>query len=150
MNFVGADHTSFTVSNLEQSLAFYQGLLGFEVLNLRPRIVDSYFRDIIAMPNAVVKGAFLKIPGTEHCLELFEYVEPRGVRADVRTNNVGSAHICLLIDDLPAAYETLKAHGVQFRTPPVVLDAGPNKGGYALYMLDPDGITIEVFQRAKA
>jgi lactoylglutathione lyase len=149
MNITGADHTSFTVSNLENSLAFYEGLLGFEVLSLRPRIVDQYFRDIIAIPNALVKGAFLKIPGTEHRLELFEYVEPRGVPADVRTNNVGSAHICLLIDDLPVAYETLKAQGVRFRTPPVELDAGPNKGGYALYMLDPDGITIELFQRAK-
>jgi len=29
-----------------------------------------------------------------------------------------------------------------------MLDEGPNQGGFALYMLDPDGITIELFQRA--
>ena len=148
MNITGADHTSFTVANLDRSLAFYAGVLGFEVLNLRPSITNRYFRDIIAMPDGVIKGAYLAIPGTAHKLELFEYVQPRGTPADVRTNNPGSAHICLMIEDLRAAYNELAAKGVQFRSPPVELNEGPNKGGVGLYMLDPDGITIELFQPA--
>jgi catechol 2,3-dioxygenase-like lactoylglutathione lyase family enzyme len=148
MKIIGADHTSFTVSNLERSLDFYQNLLGFALIDLRPEITNQYFRDIIGFPDAVVKGATLAIPGTTHQLELFEYVQPRGVAADIRTNNPGSAHVSYLVDDLKAIYETLKAKGVQFRSPPIDLDEGPNKGGVALYMLDPDGITIELFQPA--
>jgi catechol 2,3-dioxygenase-like lactoylglutathione lyase family enzyme len=32
MKIIGADHTSYTVSNLERSLEFYVDLLGFDVL----------------------------------------------------------------------------------------------------------------------
>ncbi|HZQ06107.1 MAG TPA: VOC family protein, partial [Anaerolineae bacterium] len=92
MQIVGADHTSFTVSNLERSLEFYVGLLGCQVLWQR-EITDQYFRDIVGMPDAVVKAAHLAIPGTTHNLELFEYVVPRGTTADVRNNNPGSSHL---------------------------------------------------------
>jgi catechol 2,3-dioxygenase-like lactoylglutathione lyase family enzyme len=148
IRITGADHTSFTVADLDRSLAFYCDLLGFEVLNYRPRIVNQYFRDIIGMPDAVVKGAYLGIPGSVHKLELFEYVQPRGTPADVRTNNPGSAHLCYLVDDCRALYARLVDAGVQFRSPPIDLNEGPNAGGVALYMLDPDGITIELFQAA--
>lgn len=148
MKILGADHTSFTVSNLEQSIAFYVENLGFALLYVRPEITNRYFRAIIGWPDAVVKGAMLAIPGTTHQLELFEYVHPRGASADVQTNNPGSAHVSYFVDDLQAFYVTLTAKGVRFRSPPVMLDEGPNQGGFALYMLDPDGITIELFQRA--
>ncbi|PJF25868.1 MAG: bleomycin resistance protein, partial [Phototrophicales bacterium] len=31
----------------------------------------------------------------------------------------------------------------------IYIDQGPNAGGWALYMKDPDGIPIELFQMAK-
>lgn len=148
MKITGADHTSYTVANLERSLEFYVGLLGFEVLWQR-EISNQYFRDIVDMPDCVVKAAHLRIPGSTHKLELFEYISPTGIPADIRTNNPGSSHMALVVDELPSAYEALKTKGVQFRSPPVAIDAGANKGSYALYMLDPDGITIELFQPAK-
>ena len=145
MQIVGADHTSFTVSNLERSLEFYVGLLGCQVLWQR-EITDQYFRDIVGMPDAVVKAAHLAIPGTTHNLELFEYVVPRGTTADVRNNNPGSSHLAFYVDDLPAAYRELQAQGVRFRSAPIMIDKGVNTGGYSVYMLDPDGITVELFQ----
>ncbi|MCX6047799.1 MAG: VOC family protein [Chloroflexi bacterium] len=150
MPIIGADHTSFTVSNLEQSLKFYVDLLGFTVIRIRPEITSRYFRTVVGFPDAVVKDAYLAIPGTNHRLELFEYVQPRGTPADVVVNNPGSSHVAYLVDDLPALYEHLKAHGARFRTPLVVLDEGPNAGGVDVYLLDPDGITIELFQPPKA
>jgi catechol 2,3-dioxygenase-like lactoylglutathione lyase family enzyme len=148
MKVTGVHHTSYTVSNLERSLEFYAGLLGCEVL-WRREITDQYFRDIVGFSDCVVKAAHLSIPGSGHVIELFEYVTPRGRPADIRTNNPGSSHLSFFVEDLPAAYEDLKAGRVQFRSPPVEIDAGVNKGGYALYMLDPDGITVELFQPPK-
>ncbi len=145
MKITGIDHMSYTVSNLERSLEFYVGLLGFEVLWQR-EITNQYFRDIVAFPDCVVKAAHLRVPGSTHKLELFEYTTPRGTPADVRTNNPGSSHVSLYVDDLHAAYEELTAQGVRFRSPPIAIDAGANDGSYALYMLDPDGITVELFQ----
>jgi catechol 2,3-dioxygenase-like lactoylglutathione lyase family enzyme len=149
VKITGADHTSYTVSNLERSLEFYHDLLGFEVLHIRPQITSRYFREIVGYPEGVIKGAYLAIPGTSHKLELFEYVNPRGTPLDTRNNTPGSSHLAFYVDDLAALYEALKARGVQFRSAPVYMDEGPNEGGWAVYMLDPDGITIELFQPAQ-
>ena len=44
-------------------------------------------------------------------------------------------------------YERLRAAGVDsFFSPPVEVDTGANKGGFALYLRDPDGIILELFQ----
>ena len=147
MKIIGADHTSYTVSNLERSLAFYHDLLGLKVIHIRPHITNQYFRDIIAFPDAVVKGALLAIPGTNTKLELFEYVHPRGEAQNLRNNNPGNSHMAFFVDDLRALYDFLLTKGVQFRSPPIFLNEGPNIGGWALYMLDPDGITIEFMQQ---
>lgn len=147
MNIIGAHHTSYTVANLTRSLEFYVGLLGCEVLWQR-RIDNQYFRDIVDFPDCVVEAAHLRIPGSEHVIELFEYVAPEGVVADVRTNNVGSSHMAFLVDDLRAAYEELRTKGVVFRSPPVEITAGANKGAWGAYIEDPDGISMELFQQA--
>jgi lactoylglutathione lyase len=148
MKIIGADHTSYTVSNLDRSLEFYHDWLGLEIIHIRPNITLQYFRDIIAFPDAVVKGALLAIPGTNTKLELFEYVHPRGTEQNLRNNNPGSSHMAFYVDDLRELYDYLLTKGVQFRSPPIYLNEGPNIGGWALYMLDPDGITIELMQQA--
>jgi catechol 2,3-dioxygenase-like lactoylglutathione lyase family enzyme len=145
MKVTGVDHTSFTVSDLDRSLAFYGELLGFKLLWQR-EIANGYFREIVGFPDCVVRAAHLEIPGSRHKLELFEYVAPAGQPVDLSTNNPGSAHVSLLVEDLPGAYEELKAHGVHFRSAPVQIDVDINAGGYALYLLGPDGITVELFQ----
>lgn len=149
MNIVGVDHTSYTVSDLERSLAFYVGLLGFELMWQRENS-NQYLRDIVGFPDCVIKQAQLRIPATTHKLELFEYVTPKATPGSLRTNTPGNSHIAILVDNLQDAYEELKAKGVQFRSPPIVIDAGANKGGVGVYMLDPDGITVELFQAAPA
>jgi hypothetical protein len=50
------------------------------------------------------------------------------------------------VDDLPALYQHLSAQGVAFVSSPVQIDAGPNAGGYGVYLRDPNGILIELFQ----
>ncbi len=147
MDIIGAHHTSYTVRDMVASLAFYRDLLGFTVVNERPAVTSRYFRDIIGMQDAVVHAVLLAIPGSGHRLELFEYKQPKGIAQSLTpTCNPGSSHVCYLVSDLPALYERLKAAGCQFISPPVYLDEGPNEGGWALYMKDPDGTPIELFQ----
>ena len=49
-----------------------------------------------------------------------------------------------------ATYEELKSKGVQFKSEPVSPTVGPNKGGWAVYFVDPDGVTLEMIQRSAA
>jgi catechol 2,3-dioxygenase-like lactoylglutathione lyase family enzyme len=95
--------------------------------------------------------AHLRTPGGEHVIELFEYLSPAGDRADVEPRNVGASHLCFVVADLGALYDSLLARGVtSFVSPPVEVDTGINRGGLGLYLRDPDGITIELFQPAAA
>ncbi|MEO9176203.1 MAG: VOC family protein [Gaiellales bacterium] len=140
-------HTGYTVSDLDRSLEFYQGLLGLEVL-ARQEKQGGYLAAIVGYPDAHVRMAHLRVPGADHVLELFQYLAPEGEqRGRIEPRDVGTAHLCLVVDDLPAVYRRLLAAGVEtFVSPPVEVDTGINTGGFGLYLRDPDGILVEIFQ----
>jgi catechol 2,3-dioxygenase-like lactoylglutathione lyase family enzyme len=129
--------------DLDRTIAFY-ALLGCEVI-WRREVTDAYFRTIVGVPDAVVGAAQLRIPGSSHVIELFQYA-PQLAPSDLVPNTPGHAHLCFLVDDLPAAYAELRAQGVRFLSEPVLITAGVNTGGYGVYLLDPSGITLELFQ----
>jgi catechol 2,3-dioxygenase-like lactoylglutathione lyase family enzyme len=138
-------HTGFTVSDLDRSVAFYRDLLGCEVIAEQEK-QGGYLAAIVGYPDAHVRMAHLRLPGSEHVVELFQYLAPDGSAADVEPKNVGASHLCFITDDLAGDYERLHAAGASFVSPPVEVDTGINRGGYALYLRDPDGITVELFQ----
>jgi len=141
---VGAHHTSFTVADLERSLAFFRDVLGLEVVGTR-EVRDEYFGQIVGLPGCVVKAALIRLPGGHH-VELFEYVQPHGHSVAPRPCDPGSCHLSLLTPDLPALYQQLHSRGVDFVSPPVLITAGPNRGGRGVYLRDPNGILLELFQ----
>jgi catechol 2,3-dioxygenase-like lactoylglutathione lyase family enzyme len=142
---IGAHHTSFTVADLDRSLAFFRDVLGLEVVFVR-EVRDEYFGRIVGLPGAEVKAALLRIPGSNHHVELFEYLHPRGQAHRSRPCDPGSVHLSLLVDDLPGLHSELQTTGVAFVSGPVQIEAGPNRGGYGIYLTDPNGILIEFFQ----
>jgi catechol 2,3-dioxygenase-like lactoylglutathione lyase family enzyme len=148
MGIIGTDHTSYTVSDLTRTLAFYRDLLGFEVVWERPEIVHNYWRAVVGFPDAIARDAMLRVPGSDYQIELIEYKHPRGVAQNLTPNNPGSSHVSYLVDDLQSFFTRLKEANVAFISEPVYLDTGPYVGGWSLYMKDPDGIVIELFQEA--
>jgi len=142
---VGAHHTSFTVADLDLSLVFFRDRLGLEVVFVR-EVTDDYFGRIVGLPGCRVRAALLRVPGSAHHVELFEYLTPPGNPHRPRPCDPGSSHLSLLADDLPALHDRLRAEGVAFVSEPVRVDAGPNAGGYGVYLRDPNGVLIELFQ----
>lgn len=151
MAFNGIWHTSFTVSNMEASLEFYCGLLGLEIVTQQVQH-NEYTAKLVGYEDAHLKVAMLRIPGafvgpSNHHLELVEYVHPRGEKTDVSTNRPGAPHLAFVTDSIHKDYARLAAAGVQFKSAdPVAIEAGVNKGGYTVYFLDPDDITLEMLQ----
>ena len=143
----GIHHTGYTVSDLEKSLVFYRDQLGLEVIATQEK-QGGYLAAIVGYPDAHVRMAHLRVAGSGHVVELFQYLAPSGADPGSREpRDVGTSHLCLLVDDLPATYARLLEVGVDtFVSPPVEVDTGINAGGYALYLRDPDGIPVELFQ----
>jgi lactoylglutathione lyase len=130
-------HTGCTVADLERSLRFYRDLLGMEVV-ARQEKRGGYLGRIVGHPDAHVRMAHLRLPGGAHMLELFRYLTPP---------DVGTTHLCLAVEDLQALHTRLRRAGVDtFVSPPVEIDTGVNAGGWALYLRDPDGFLVELFQ----
>lgn len=146
-------HFSFTVSDLERSIAFYRDLLGLKLVH---RMVhdQKYTSSQIGFKDALLKVALFNVADmpqgsspSGHVLELIEYVNPRGEPLDAATNRPGAAHLALQVDDLTAEFARLKAASVQFRSEaPVPITHGRHSGGLTCYLLDPDGITLELIE----
>ena len=139
-------HTGFTVGDLERSVAFYRDLLGFEVV-LEQEKQGGYLAAMVGYPDAHVRMAHVKTPGSDHRIELFEYRSPEPVGRPLEPRQIGPTHVCLVVADLPSLYERLSRAGVDtWFSPPVEVDTGANRGALALYLRDPDGIVLELFQ----
>ena len=144
-HIIAADHTGFTVSNLERSLAFWRDVLGFE-LSHRAHQAGELAREITGVSGAEISIAVLKAPG--HKIELLEYLAPpdRKQHVDLRPCDVGSAHVALTVDNLDAVLERIAAAGWKAAGIPQTLQSGPNAGKRVVYVRDPDGTTIEFMQ----
>lgn len=143
-------HSAFTVRDLERSLQFYCGILGLELVH-RQQQSNAYTSRLTGYDDADLLVAMLKLPDAPsglsgHALELIEYVHPAGEPVDAATCNPGSAHLAFAIENMAETHRRLLDRGVKFKSDPVLIEAGRNKGGYTVYFLDPDGITLELIQ----
>jgi catechol 2,3-dioxygenase-like lactoylglutathione lyase family enzyme len=142
-------HTGFTVRSLEKSIAFYRDLLGMEVVfQWNPQA--PYLGELVGYPTVDMHAAILRVPGTDVFLELLEYRNIPEKTVDMSNGNIGNGHIAFTVDDCEAFYEQLTKAGVKSVSPPVTPTIGPNKGGRAVYMIDPDGFRVELIQTARS
>jgi lactoylglutathione lyase len=147
----GFFHVSFTVSNLEASVKWYTEVLGLQYVRGQEQH-NEYTAKLVGYPGAHLKVAQLRVPGqtvpiSRHHIELVEYVHPRGADIPLDTNRTGVGHWAFIVDDIHQEFERLSALGVKFKAEkPVAIEQGVNKGGFAVYFSDPDGITLELLQ----
>jgi len=138
---LAANHTSFTVSSLDRSVAFFTGCLGFELVSRAPRD-PTIVEKVTGVEGADMEIAFVRGPG--QVVELIEYKAPAGRgRVDARPCDAGFAHLALDVDDVDAAVAAAALYGVKAINAPLAIDQGPNKGKKVVYVRDWDGVTLE-------
>lgn len=142
-------HFSFTVSHIGRSKAFYGEVLGLEQV-YEMEHTHPYTSRQVGFSEAWLLAVGFKLgrdlPDGYPILELIEYRHPCGNPIDLSTNNPGVAHLAFEVDDIFAEYARLTESDVSFRSEPVLIEAGRNRGGYTAYFVDPDGITLELAQ----
>lgn len=148
--FDGLWHASFTVRDLNRSVAFYRDLLGLEVVASQ-RQANAYTRRLVGFPDADLSIAQLRIPNVEvgpsgHHLELVQYHSPVSEQQTPARNTVGAAHLAFVCRNIEEVYQHLLEQGVHFVSAPNYITEGVNRGGQTCYFLDPDGITLELVE----
>jgi catechol 2,3-dioxygenase-like lactoylglutathione lyase family enzyme len=143
----GIQHFGFTVSNLEDTVHFFRDLLGLEATPIREAKGERLER-MVGMSGLLMKACDIITPDNGD-FELIEYVVPKGEKIDLKTCNIGVAHVALLVDNIEKMHDKLKTKGIEFISPPLLVEAGGHKGWRACYLKGPDGITIELMEAPK-
>jgi hypothetical protein len=76
--------------------------------------------------------------------EIFEYSAPDQVAEPPRNSDIGGHHLAVYVDDIAAALEHLRAHGVRIMGDVQVIDDGPAAGSSWIYFLAPWGLQLEL------
>ena len=139
---IGVHHTAISVPDMDAAIAFYNGVLGFEIVSQGSWEKGFVEADrIVGLRDSVAKSAMLR--GANTHIELFEYVEPRGKDQvfDHPMNDHGITHFCLQVTDIQTEYERLKDAGMTFHCEPQVMGKTA-----ATYGRDPFGNVIEIYE----
>jgi catechol 2,3-dioxygenase-like lactoylglutathione lyase family enzyme len=139
----GIHHTSFTVRNMERSIAFYRDILGMKVtwdslaagVQFRGPVADN----VTGCPGTEQRLAFLAVG--ESRIELVEYTPTGKPQTDNKASDTGSAHVCFKTDNIQELYRKLLANNVRLHCAPQELDFAQ-----VMYFRDPDGIILEAAQ----
>ena len=142
---LGCDHFGITVRNMERSVRFYEDL-GFEIFDRWVRSEPYLQRVVGYFPEVELNIVEMAIPGTTIRLELLEYRHVHGAPIDPANGNPGTAHFCLFVDDIDERCARMAERGAEFVSPVQASDAGPIAGGKVVYMIDPDGVRVELVQ----
>jgi catechol 2,3-dioxygenase-like lactoylglutathione lyase family enzyme len=142
-------HTGFTVSDIERSIVFYRDVLGLELIK-RQTGTAPYLATVTGFAGVRLEAAFLQPAAGGSVLELLQYVSHPASATDRATNRPGNAHLCFKVDDLRSACAELKRRGVTLISEPTEITSGAHAGGWAVYLRDPDGFTVELYQGPSA
>jgi lactoylglutathione lyase len=118
-------HTRMRVSDMEQTIAFYTGVLGLEVLERKTSPRGSHL-------------AFLQVPNSDELIELTSFPPsgPVKVQEDL-------VHLAFQVESLDATIASLTAKGVKITDGPTQTSSGSR----FLFIDAPDGYEIELIER---
>ena len=145
------NHIGVPVSDLDRSVRWYEDVLGIAANGVTISADNAALGAVVEVENPAMRAAF-SLAGDNVLLELIQYDRPAPKPFEGRNCDVGVMHLCFEVDDMDSAVRHLKERGVHLNADPVVLasgagiHAGELTGTKILYLRDPDGIQLELFE----
>ncbi|MFV2063024.1 MAG: VOC family protein [Chloroflexota bacterium] len=148
----GFFHGGIAVSDMERSLAFYRDALGLKVFFDVTLDAVDYVRAVMGIEMSDARLVYLAVPGTAGVfVELVEYHGTDARPVLPRAWDPGTGHLCFHVSDVARLHARATELGYRSRSKGAIeIPVGPNAGGRAAYLLDPDGYHVELFQRPEA
>lgn len=131
-------HTMVRVENLEESLAFYCGVLGLVEVNRMENDAGRFTLVFLAAPYDVERAKENKAP----LLELtYNWLDEEG-EPEVYGGGRNFGHLAYRVDHIYDFCQKLMDAGVTINRPP--------RDGHMAFIKSPDGISIELLQKGDA
>jgi catechol 2,3-dioxygenase-like lactoylglutathione lyase family enzyme len=140
-------HFTLSVASLERSIDFYTAI-GFRVLRNNADVVwPDYVATQFGLERAQGRGALLAIgDGELHTrLDLIQWLEPEAHFPDTPLATTAPRIIAIRVENVRAAYQELRARGIEFITPPRGPDA-PTGIEAVVCCRDPDRTIVELIE----
>lgn len=119
------NHVALRVRDVKESLAFYEGVLGFR----------EAFR--VNRPDGSLGLIYVQF-GSDQFVELFEGGD-EGRQPEPAPKGTGFLHFCLTVEDLPVTLAELREKGLEIGEPHT-----GTSGAFIYFLEDPDGNKIEL------
>jgi lactoylglutathione lyase len=118
-------HTRMRVSDMDQTVAFYTGVLGLEVLERKTSPRGSHL-------------AFLRVPNSEELIELCSFPPsgPVTVQEDL-------VHLAFQVENLDDTIASLSKRGIRVTDGPTTTSSGSR----FIFIDAPDGYEVELIER---
>jgi catechol 2,3-dioxygenase-like lactoylglutathione lyase family enzyme len=152
---VGTEHIGFTVPDLAAAERFFVDVIGCEIVyHLGPfqhEDDDWMLEHLNVHPRTVMRKLTFFRCGHGPNFEVFEYEAADGQAPQPKNSDLGGHHLAFYVEDMDAAIEHLKQHGIRMLGEPTASSA-ESEGQRWLYFLSPWGMQFELvsFPNGKA
>ncbi|MCI5774239.1 MAG: VOC family protein [Erysipelotrichaceae bacterium] len=138
-------HIGLSVSDMEQSIAFYRDILGLKLVERM--IMDGENTDLLfAKKNMRAELAYLNAGDDKNPpIELICFMDDPVEKRQANLHETSISEVCFYTDDIDKEYARLKSLGVEFISSPQTFELGHTKSK-AVYFKDPDGIILELME----
>ncbi len=145
MSVTKIHHHKICVTDMERSLRFYRDLLGFELIYDAEHSGPDYDQ-IMDLSDCRLRVAMLRDRRQQSMLGLLEFHHPPMQPHQGNVYVQGFCTLALEVDDIEADLKRLIDAGVRALSPLVDLVRGGKRVARAVYVFDPDGLRIELYQ----
>jgi glyoxylase I family protein len=134
-----------TVADMESTIKFYHGLLGFNLTGKMEFSSDAPIVDLIGAPHAKFREFIATVPGTKALLAFYEYQGIPRTPFHLRVPDPGAPAIALRVKDLDGLLKRMQAAGV------IVTSVNGEVAQFSptirnIFVEDPNGLNIELFE----
>jgi catechol 2,3-dioxygenase-like lactoylglutathione lyase family enzyme len=134
-----------TVADMESTIKFYHGLLGFDLKGNMEFSSNPAILDLTGAPHAKNREMTAVVPGTKALMAFYEYKGVERTPFHLRVPDPGAPAVALRVKDLDGLLKRMRAAGV------IVTSAGGEVAQFSptirnIFVEDPNGLNIELFE----
>ena len=133
-------HFGIVVKNIEDSLFFYENLLGFKVLK-KMEESGPEISTFLGIKN--VKVTTIKMTNQFNQMIELLYYQEQVHKNDVLINQLGPTHLALSVSNLDDLYQNFKQQNIEFISRPIITD---NKFAKVAFCKAPEGTFVELVE----
>ena len=129
-------HFGIVVQNIDESLFFYENLLGFKVFK-KMEESGPEISTFLGIKN--VKVTTIKMRNQFNQMIELLYYQEQAHKNDVFINQLGPTHLALSVSNLDDLYQNFKKQNIEFISSPIITD---NKFAKVAFCKAPEGTFV--------